>query len=102
MRRALAYASTFGALVVGHAEDPDLSAGASMNEGEFATRLGIPAAPAAAETIIVERDIRLVELTGARYHFGQISTPRLARRHRGRESSAACRSPAASRRIIWR
>jgi dihydroorotase len=45
MRRALAYASTFGALVVGHAEDPDLSAGAAMNEGEFATRLGIPAAP---------------------------------------------------------
>src|SRR5580698_3169849 len=73
MRRALAYASTFGALVVGHAEDPDLSAGASMTEGEFAMRLGIPAAPAAAETIIVERDIRLVELTGARYHFGQIS-----------------------------
>ncbi len=74
MRRALAYASTFGALVVGHAEDPELSAGAAMNEGEFATRLGIPAAPAAAETIIVERDIRLVELTGARYHFGQVST----------------------------
>jgi dihydroorotase len=74
MRRALAYASTFGALVVGHAEDPELSAGASMNECEFSMRLGIPAAPAMAETIIVERDIRLVELTGARYHFGQIST----------------------------
>ncbi len=74
MRRALAYASTFGALVVGHAEDPELSHDAAMNEGEFATRLGIPAAPAMAETLIVERDIRLVELTGARYHFGQIST----------------------------
>jgi dihydroorotase len=74
MRRALAYASTFGALVVGHAEDPDLAESAAMNEGEFATRLGIPAVPPAAETIIVERDIRLVELTGARYHFGQIST----------------------------
>ena len=74
MRRALAYASTFGALVVGHAEDPELSRNAAMNEGEFATRLGIPAAPAMAETLIVERDIRLVELTGARYHFGQIST----------------------------
>jgi dihydroorotase len=73
MRRALAYANTFGALVVGHAEDPELSADAAMNEGEFATRLGIPSAPAMAETIIVERDIRLVELTGARYHFGQIS-----------------------------
>jgi dihydroorotase len=74
LRRALAYASTFEALVVGHAEDPELSEGAAMNEGEFATRLGIPAAPALAETLIVERDIRLVELTGARYHFGQIST----------------------------
>jgi dihydroorotase len=73
LRRALAYASTFGALVVGHAEDPDLSDGAAMTEGEYAMRLGIPAAPTAAETIIVERDIRLVELTGARYHFGQIS-----------------------------
>jgi len=73
MRRALAYASTFGALVVGHAEDPDLSQGAAMNEGEFATRLGLPAAPTAAETIIVERDIRLVELTGARFHIAQIS-----------------------------
>jgi dihydroorotase len=74
MRLALAYAATFGALVVGHAEDPELVRGAAMNEGEFATRLGIPASPAAAETIIVERDIRLVELTGARYHCGQIST----------------------------
>lgn len=73
MRRALAYASTFGALVVGHAEDPDLTDGAAMNESEFATRLGLPAAPATAETIIVERDIRLVELTGARFHIAQIS-----------------------------
>jgi dihydroorotase len=73
MRRALAYASTHGALVVGHCEDPDLVEGASMNEGEFATRLGVPASPTAAETIIVERDIRLVELTGARFHIAQIS-----------------------------
>ena len=74
MRRALAYAATFGTLVVGHAEDPDLTEGAAMTEGEFATRMGLPAGPALAEAIIVERDIRLVELTGARYHFGQIST----------------------------
>jgi len=73
MRRALAYASTFGALVIGHAEDAELSLNAAMNEGEFAMRLGVPAAPTVAETVIVERDIRLVELTGARYHFGQIS-----------------------------
>lgn len=74
LRRALGYASTFGALIVGHAEDPDLSEGASATEGEYAMRLGLPSAPAAAEAIIVERDLRLVELTGARYHFGQIST----------------------------
>ncbi len=74
LRRALAYANTFGALIVGHAEDPDLTEGAAVTEGEFAMRLGLPAAPAAAEAIIVERDIRLVEMTGARYHFGQIST----------------------------
>ena len=74
MRRALAYAATFDSLVVGHAEDPDLTAGAAMTEGEFATRMGLPAGPALAEAIIVERDIRLVELTGARYHFVQIST----------------------------
>jgi dihydroorotase len=73
LRRSLSYAATFGALVVGHAEDPDLSRNAAMTEGEFAMRLGIPAAPTMAETIIVERDIRLVEMTGARYHFGQIS-----------------------------
>ena len=73
LRRALAYASTFGVLVVGHAEDPDLAEDASVTEGEYAMRLGLPAAPAAAEAMIVERDIRLVELTGARYHFGQIS-----------------------------
>ncbi|HTO42077.1 MAG TPA: dihydroorotase [Rhizomicrobium sp.] len=73
LRRALSYATTFGALVVGHAEDPSLSRGTAMNEGEYAMRLGIPAAPSLAETLIVERDIRLVELTGARYHFGQIS-----------------------------
>jgi dihydroorotase len=74
MRRALSYAATFDALVVGHAEDPELVEGAAITESEFATRLGLPAAPALAEAIIVERDIRLVELTGARYHFGQIST----------------------------
>jgi dihydroorotase len=74
MRRALSYAATFDALVVGHAEEPELVQSAAVTESEFATRLGLPAAPALAEAIIVERDIRLVELTGARYHFGQIST----------------------------
>lgn len=74
LRRALSYAATFDALVIAHAEDPELTKNTSATEGEFATRLGLPAAPAIAEALIVERDIRLVELTGARYHFGQIST----------------------------
>lgn len=74
MSRALSYAATFGVLVIGHAEDPALTEGASVTASEYAARLGLPAAPAAAEAIVVERDIRLVEMTGARYHFGQIST----------------------------
>jgi len=74
LRRALAYAATFDALVLAHAEDPELVKGASATEGEYATRLGLPAAPAIAEAMMVERDIRLVELTGARLHFAQIST----------------------------
>jgi len=73
-RRALAYAATFDALVLSHVEDPELVKGASATEGEFATRLGLPAGPAIAEAMMVERDIRLVELTGARLHFAQIST----------------------------
>jgi dihydroorotase len=74
LRRALSYASTFNALVIAHAEDPELVRSTAATEGEFATRLGLPSSPAIAEAMIVERDIRLVELTGARYHFGQIST----------------------------
>jgi len=71
-RRALAYANDFGLLVVQHVEEPTLAVGV-MNEGEAATRLGLPGTPAAAELIMLERDIRLVELTGARYHAAQIS-----------------------------
>ncbi|MBV9331094.1 MAG: dihydroorotase [Alphaproteobacteria bacterium] len=74
LRRALSYSRGFDALVLGHAEDPDLASEAAMTEGEFATRLGLSGAPSVAETIIVERDLRLVELTGARYHFGQVSS----------------------------
>src|ERR1043166_4321933 len=74
MRRAMAYAATFDCLVIGHAEDPELTEGTATTESEFATRLGLPASPALAEVIIVERDLRLIEMTGARFHFGQIST----------------------------
>ncbi len=73
LRRTLNYARDFGVLVVQHLEDPDLAATGVMNEGEVATRLGLSGIPSAAETIVLERDIRLVELTGARYHASQIS-----------------------------
>lgn len=73
MRRILSYATFFDALVVQHAEDTELAAGGVMNEGELASRLGLKGAPSAAETIMIERDIRLVELTGARYHVAQVS-----------------------------
>jgi dihydroorotase len=73
MRNVLAYAKDFGALIVHHLEDAPLASDGVMNEGEVATRLGLRGSPTAAETIVLERDIRLVELTGGRYHAGQIS-----------------------------
>ncbi|MGB1547030.1 MAG: dihydroorotase [Alphaproteobacteria bacterium] len=73
-RRALDYALTFDLLIVQHPEDPDLANGGVMNEGELATRLGLAGIPAAAETILLERDLRLLELTGGRYHAAHLST----------------------------
>ncbi len=73
MRNALLYAKDFGALIVHHTEDPYLSEGAAMNTGEMATRLGLPGVHKAAEVMIVERDVRLVEMTGGRYHAATIS-----------------------------
>ncbi|MGH6866246.1 MAG: dihydroorotase [Methyloceanibacter sp.] len=73
MRNVLAYANDFGALIIHHLEDPTLSQDGVMNEGDVATRLGLRGISSAAETIMLERDIRLVELTGGRYHAGQIS-----------------------------
>lgn len=68
MRRALTYARDFDALVVHFTEDRDLSGEGVMNEGEFAARLGLAGVPREAEALVVDRDLRLVELTGARYH----------------------------------
>ena len=73
MRRALSYAKTFGHLIVQHPEEPALSGGA-MNGGELATRLGLPGIPKLAEVMMIERDLRLVEMTGGRYHVAHIST----------------------------
>ncbi|MBO33259.1 MAG: dihydroorotase [Rhodospirillaceae bacterium] len=74
MRRALSYAKTFGLLIIQHPEEPTLASSGGMNSGELATRLGLPGIPPAAEIIMVERDIRLVEMTGGRLHFGHVST----------------------------
>jgi dihydroorotase len=73
MRRALTYARDFGALIVHHTEDPDLVGEGVMNEGEFAARLGLVGIPGAAEAIVLERDMRLVALTGGRYHAASIT-----------------------------
>ncbi len=74
MRRALSYAKTFDLLISQHAEDLSLSACGCMAEGEVATRLGLEGIPEISETVMVERDIRLVEHTGGRYHVAHIST----------------------------
>jgi dihydroorotase len=73
MRRALTYARDFDALIMHHAADPFLVGTGVMNEGEVATRLGLPGIPKEAEIVIVERDVRLAALTGGRYHAAQVS-----------------------------
>lgn len=76
MRRALTYARDTGTLIMHHVEDPDLAAGGVINEGELSSRLGLPGVPVEAELIMLERDLRLVALTGARYHAAMISCAR--------------------------
>ncbi|RMF08094.1 MAG: dihydroorotase, partial [Alphaproteobacteria bacterium] len=72
MTKLLKYARMFDALIVQHAEEPSLATGV-MNAGELATRLGLPANGIWAEVLMVDRDIRLVEATGGRLHFAQLS-----------------------------
>jgi len=74
MRRALSYASTFDLLLCQFPEDRALRGEGVMNEGEIAMRLGLAGIPTQAETIMVERDLRLLELTGGRCHFAALST----------------------------
>jgi dihydroorotase len=74
--RALTYARSLGALVIGHPQDQGLSAGASATSGKFASLRGIPAVHPMAERIGLDRDLGLVEMTGARYHADQITTAR--------------------------
>ncbi len=74
MRRAMLYARDFGALIVHFPEDADLAGSGVMNAGEFASRLGLPGVPREAESIVLDRDMRLVAMTGARYHAALVST----------------------------
>ncbi|MCG6115797.1 MAG: dihydroorotase [Mesorhizobium sp.] len=74
MRRALTYARDFGALISHETQDPDLAAHGVMNEGLFASWLGLPGIPREAELITLERDLSLARLTGGAYHAAKIST----------------------------
>ncbi|MGL4242861.1 MAG: dihydroorotase, partial [Beijerinckiaceae bacterium] len=73
LRRALGYARMFDALIVQHCEDPDLVGEGVMNEGEYAARLGLPSVTPMAETVVLERDMRLVAATRGRYHAALVS-----------------------------
>src|SRR5207249_4984157 len=74
MRRALEYTSMFGLPLIVHEEEANLAAGGVMNEGVTALRLGLHGIPAAAEEVMLARDIALVELTGGRLHVAHVST----------------------------
>lgn len=74
MRRALLYARNFGRTIIQHPEEPSLARNGAMNDGEIAMRLGLPGIPAMAETIMVERDLRLAQLTQGRLHIAHVST----------------------------
>ncbi len=74
--RALSYVQQLGGLVVGHPQDPGLSDGAAATSGAFATVRGLPAVPAMAERMGLDRDLAMVEMTGVAYHADQITTAR--------------------------
>jgi dihydroorotase len=74
MRLALSYARAFGSFIVQHPEEPGLAAGGAATEGELATRLGLPGIPAAAEAMLVARDVALARITGGHVHFAHVST----------------------------
>ena len=76
LSRALAYARSLGALVIGHPQDPGLSKGAAVTSGKFASLRGLPGVSPMAERMGLDRDLALVEMTGARYHADQITCAR--------------------------
>jgi dihydroorotase len=93
MALALSYARGFGCRIVQHPEEPGLADGGAATCGELATRLGLPGIPAAAEAIMVARDIRLAKLTGGAVHFAHVSTAEaleLIRRAKDEGLSVTC------------
>ncbi|SMX23177.1 dihydroorotase [Boseongicola aestuarii] len=78
--RCMTYATSLGALVIAHPQEPILSAGAAATSGKFASLKGLPAVSPMAERMGLDRDIAVVEMTGARYHADQITTARALRR----------------------
>jgi dihydroorotase len=74
MRRALEYVKAFDGAIAQHAQEPRLTVGAQMNEGEVATRLGLTGWPAVAEEAIIARDVLLTEHVGSRLHVCHVST----------------------------
>jgi dihydroorotase len=76
LSRAMTYAKSLGALIVGHPQEPGLSAGASATSGKFASLRGLPGVSPMAERIGLDRDLALVEMTGARWHVDQVTTAR--------------------------
>lgn len=74
MQRALSYARTFDLLILQHPEEPQLAEDGAMTAGELAARLGLAGIPPEAEVMMIERDLHLVAMTGARYHVAHVST----------------------------
>ena len=73
LTRAMSYAASLGALVIGHPQEPVLSKGACITSGAFAAKLGLPAVSPLAERMGLERDLALVEATGVKWHADQIT-----------------------------
>ncbi|MFW2540992.1 dihydroorotase [Primorskyibacter sp. 2E107] len=76
LTRAMTYARSLGALVMGHPQEPGLSQGAAVTSGKFATLRGLPGVSPMAERMGLDRDIALIEMTGVKYHADQITTAR--------------------------
>ncbi len=89
MRRALEYAGMLAVPVIDHCEDPSLKGDGVVHEGYFASRLGLRGIPGIAESLMVERDVSLAELTGAHVHIAHMSARQSLRAVRGGKERGA-------------